>query len=188
MNSKTLSIIALALALTGAGISVSQADNNPPRKQRGTMMYDDMMYGGMMYGGMMYGGMMHGGMMPGGMMYGGMMPGGMLFTQLNLTDEQFQKIHSIMISAMPQRQNMLANMPAHMADAQALLNNPTFDESKAREMISKHQVLMVDNQLNMLKAHYQAFQVLTEQQKEQFNTLMAKHIAQMQQYLQGAQQ
>ena len=188
MNNKKLSIIAFALGLTCAGISVSQAENNPPTKQRGMMMSDDMMNGGMMNGGMMNGGMMNGGMMNGGMMNGGMMNGGMMFSSLNLTDQQFQKIQSIMtsaISAMPQRQNMMVNMPSHMAESQALLNNPTFDESKVREMIIKHHALMVDNQLNMLKAHHQALQVLTAQQKEQFNTLMAKHIAQMQQYLKG---
>ena len=201
MNNKKLSIIAFALSLTCAGISVSQAENNLPTKQRGMMMSDDMMNGGMMNGDMMNGdmmngdmmngGMMYGGMMYGGMMNGGMMNGGMMFSSLNLTDQQVQKIQSIMtsaISAMPQRQNMMVNMPSHMAESQALLNNPTFDESKVREMISKHHALMVDNQLNMLKAHHQALQVLTVQQKEQFNTLMAKHIAQMQQYLKGGQQ
>ena len=149
------------------------------------------MNGGMMYGGMMNGGMMNGGMMYGGMMNGGMMNGGMMFSQLNLTAEQQQKIQSIMTTAMASarnEQNMMTSMQAHMAESQALLNNPTFNESKAREMISKHQALMVDRQLQMLKAHHQAFQVLTEAQKEQANTLMAEHLALMQKYMKGFQQ
>ena len=136
MNKKITRIIALALGLSCVGISVSQAENNPPSKQRGMMMSRGMMSGGMMSGGMMYGGMMHGGMMSGGMMHGGMMSGGMMsggmmsggmfLSQLNLTDEQLQKIQSIMeaeLSTMPQRQQMMADMPTHMAESQALLNN-----------------------------------------------------------------
>ncbi len=212
MNNKKLSLIVLALGLSVAGTSVSQEDNNPPSTQRGMMMHGGMMHGGMMHGGMMHGGMMHGGMMHGGMMHGGMMHGGMMHggmmhggmmhcgmmhggmfdSQLNLTDEQLQKIRSIMetaVSTMPQRQQqIMVNMPAHMAESQLLLNNSTFDEDKAREMISKHQALMVDNQIDMLKAQHQALQVLTEQQKAQYSALMAKHMAQMQQYLQGGQQ
>jgi len=170
VNNNILSIIVLALGLTFTGLSVSQAHGNMRNNNAG---------------------MMHGGMMRGGMMHGGMMYGGMMFSQLNLTNAQQQKIQSIMTTAMGAmrgRQGMMTNMQAHMAESQSLLNSPTFDESKAREMISKHQALMVDIQLNMLKARHQAFQVLTEPQKEQFNTLMAQHSAMMQQYMPGIQQ
>jgi Spy/CpxP family protein refolding chaperone len=185
MSNKTLSIIALALGLTFANISVSQEHGNMQNNPGG------MMTGGMMNGGMMTGGMMNGGMMNGGMMTGGMMTAGMMFSQLNLTDEQQQKIQSIMTTAMASMhsgQNMMTNMQARIAESQTLLNSPTFDDAKAREMINKHQTLMVDNQLQMLKAHHHAFQVLTEPQKEQVNTLMAEHLALMQQYMKGFQQ
>ncbi|MFT7052926.1 MAG: protein CpxP, partial [Psychromonas sp.] len=200
MNNKTLSIMALAIGLTFANISVSQAHGNMQNNSGGMMtggmmpggmMHGGMMTGGMMPGGMMTGGMMTGGMMTGGMMTGGMMTGGMMFSQLNLTTEQQQKIQSIMTTAMASagnEQNMMTSMQAHMAESQALLNSPAFNESKAREMISKHQTLMVDRQMQMLKARHQAFQVLTEAQKEQANTLMAEHLALMQQYMKGFQQ
>jgi len=170
MNNKTLGIVALTIGLTFANISVSHAHGHMQNNA---------------------GGMMNGGMMNGGMMNGGMMAGGMMFSQLNLSTEQQQKIQSIMTTAMASMgsgQNMMSSMQSHMADSQALLNSPTFNESTAREMVSKHQALMVDSQLQMLKAHHQAFQVLTEAQKEQANTLMAEHLALMQQYMKGFKQ
>jgi Spy/CpxP family protein refolding chaperone len=205
MTNKKISIIALALGLTFANISVSQAhgrmQNNSGGWMHGGAMYGGMMHGGMMHGGMMNGGMMNGGMMNGGMMNGGMMNGGMMnggmmnggmmFSQLKLTTEQQRQIQSIMTTAMASMHsgpNMITNMQASTAESQALLNSPTFDDAKAREMISKHQTLMVDNQLQMLKAHHHAFQVLTEAQKEQVNILMAEHLALMQQYMKGFQQ
>jgi|GEM_PF-3103973 len=205
MNNKTLGIMALTIGLTFANISVIQAHGHMQNNSGGMtnggmmtggmmsggMMTGGMMSGGMMTGGMMSGGMMTGGMMHGGMMTGGMMHGGMMFSQLNLTTEQQQKIQSIMTTAMASMgsgQNMMTSMQAHMAESQALLNSPTFNESKAREMISKHQALMVDRQLQMLKAHHQAFQVLTEAQKEQVNTLMAEHLELMQQDMKGFKQ
>ena len=165
MNNKTLSIMALAIGLTFANISVSQA-HGKMQNNSGSMMH-------------------------GGMMNDGMMNGGMMFSQLNLTTEQQQKIQSIMTTAMAaarNEQNMMTSMQAHMAESQALLNSTTFNEAKASEVINKHQALMVDRQLQMLKAHHQAFQVLTEAQKEQVNTLMAEHLALMQQYMKGFKQ
>ena len=170
VKNKTLSIIVLALGLTSAGISVTQAQGNMKNNN---------------------GGMMHGGMMHGGMMHGGMMHGGMMYSQLNLTKAQQQQIQSIMTAAMeakPGGQSMMTNMQAHMAESQSLINSTTFDESKAREMIIKHQASMVDVQLNMLKARHQVFQVLTEPQKEQFNTLMTQRSTMMQQYMSGKPQ
>jgi Spy/CpxP family protein refolding chaperone len=205
MNNKKLSSMALALGLTFANISVSQAHGQMQKNtggwmhdciinggmMNGRMMTGGMMTGGMMHGGMMTGGMMHGGMMNGGMMHSGMMNGGMMFSTLNLTAEQQRQIQSIMttaMAAMHSGSNMMTNMQASTAESQALLNSPTFDDAKAREMISKQQTLMVDNQLQMLKADHHAFQVLTEAQKEQVNTLMAEHLALMQQYMKGFQQ
>ena len=172
VNNNTLSIIVLALGLTFAGISVSQAHGNMQNNN----------------GDMMQGGMMHGGMMHGGMIHGGMMHGDMMLSQLKLTNAQQQQIQSIMTTAMGAArggQSMIINMQAHMAESQSLINSPTFDESGAREMITKHHALMVDSQLNMLKARHQAFQVLTEPQKEQFNTLMTQHSAMMLHYMSG---
>ena len=48
VKNKTLSIIVLALGLTSAGISVTQAQGNMKNNNGG------MMHGGMMHGGMMY--------------------------------------------------------------------------------------------------------------------------------------
>jgi len=175
MNNKKLGVMALAIGLTFANISVSQAHGHMQNNATG----------------MMTGGKMHGGMMNGGMMHGGMMHGDMIFSQLSLTTDQQQKIQSIMTTAMASMsggQNMMTSMQAHMAESQALLNSPTFNEAKAREMISKHQALMVESQLQMLKAHHQAFQVLTEAQKEQVSTLMAEHLALMEQHMKGFKQ
>jgi Spy/CpxP family protein refolding chaperone len=200
MINKTLSIIALALGLTFANISVSQAHVNMKNNYgtwmhggttNGGMMHSGMINGGMMHSGMMHSGMMHSGMINGGMMHSGMINGGMMFSSLNLTAEQQQQIQSIMTTAMASMHsgpNMMTNMQASTAESQAMLNNPTFDDAKVREIISKQQALMVDNQLQMLKAHHHAFQVLTEAQKEQVNTLMAEHLALMQQYMKGFQQ
>jgi periplasmic protein CpxP/Spy len=184
MNNKTLSIMALALSLSFANISVSQADGH---------MHNNLgnMISGMINDGMMNSGMMNSGMMNGGMMSGGMMYGGMMFSQLNLTAEQQQKIQAIMETTMASARNgqsMMSLMQAHMTEAQALLNSPTFNESKAREMLNKLQTLMVDRQVQMLQAHHQAFQVLTEPQKAQVNTLMSEHLGLMQQYMKGFQQ
>ncbi|MDX2319733.1 MAG: Spy/CpxP family protein refolding chaperone [Moritella sp.] len=170
MKNKTLSIIVLALGLTSAGISVTQAQSH--------MKHNN-------------GGSMHGGMTHDGMMHGGMMHGGMMYSQLNLTEAQQQQIESILTNAMEAKsggQSMMTNMQAHMAESQSLINSATFDESKAREMITKHQASMVDVKLNMLKARHQVFQVLTEPQKEQFNTLMSQRSAKMQQYMSGKPQ
>ncbi|MFT5557851.1 MAG: Spy/CpxP family protein refolding chaperone [Psychromonas sp.] len=52
---------------------------------------------------------------------------------------------------------MMTNMQARIAESQALLNSPTFDDAKVREMISTQQTLMVDNKLQMLKVDHHAF-------------------------------
>ncbi|WP_157824429.1 Spy/CpxP family protein refolding chaperone [Moritella sp. Urea-trap-13] len=167
MNNNIFSIIVLALSLSSAGISVSQANDNMKNN------HGDMMYGGMMHGG------------------GGMMHGGMMYSQLNLTKAQQQQIQSIMTTAMEEKsggKSMITSMQTHMTESQSLINSATFDESKAREMITKHQASMVDVRLNMLKTRHQVFQVLTEPQKEQFNALMTQRSTMMQQYMSGIPQ
>lgn len=52
---------------------------------------------------------------------------------------------------------MMTNMQARIAESQALLNRPTFDDAKVREMISTQQTLMVNNKLQMLKVDHHAF-------------------------------
>jgi Spy/CpxP family protein refolding chaperone len=68
-----------------------------------------------------------------------------------------------MTQAMAGRQVMMANMPAYMAECQALTTAPTFDEAKARAMLAKRQGVMSENMLTMLKARHQAYQLLRGQ-------------------------
>ena len=158
MKTNKLTTAALTLGLTFGAASLALAHGN--------------MQGNMMQGcrGM------NGNMMGGNMMGGNMMMG--MFFQLDLITKQ--QIQAIMTQAMAGRQVMMANMPAYMAECQALTTAPTFDEAKARAMLAKRQGVMSENMLTMLKARHQAYQLLTPAQQEQYLILMQQMSANMQ--------
>ena len=170
MKTNKLTTAALTLGLTFGAASLALAHGN---------MQGNMMQGCRgMNGNMMGGNMMGGNMMGGNVMGGNMMMG--MFFQLDLSTKQQQEIQAIMTQAMAGRQVMMANMPAYMAECQALTTAPTFDEAKARAMLAKRQGVMSENMLTMLKARHQAYQLLTPAQQEQYLILMQQMSANMQ--------
>ncbi|HIP76360.1 MAG TPA: periplasmic heavy metal sensor [Psychromonas hadalis] len=90
-----------------------------------------------------------------------------MFSRLDLSDAQKTEIQAIMKNAHPQRGIMNKEMRAkHQSKMQALMAAPEFDEAMARSMIEEHQKMKTERKLGMMKARHDAYQVLTEDQKE----------------------
>lgn len=81
---------------------------------------------------------------------------------LNLTPEQKAKMDAIRDEMRKQND---ASHKARQAEMKALLNSPTFDEAKAKAMISKGND---ERALRRLKQHYDMYQVLTPEQRQKY--------------------
>ena len=160
MKTKTITAILIATALTFVGTSYAQ------QSTKGAQHHN--MSGGMM-------GMQHKGQM--GHMNMGGMP--MSFSQLNLTEQQQQKMQAMMASSQGQNTGWMANMQAHHAEMQALMESETFDDNMAKEMIERHQLQMSESRLTMLKTRHQMYQLLSDEQKEEFRNMQQSRMMNM---------
>ena len=95
----------------------------------------------------------------------------MAFSQLDLNADQKQIIDDIMAGAKAENQK---SRVAHRASMQAIMNNATFDEDAAKALMSQQQVQKEEKRLTMMEAKHQAFQLLTDEQKTQYNELKVK--------------
>ena len=109
---------------------------------------------------------------PGMMGQGGMM-GKKIFSQLDLTSEQEKQIDILMLEAKIEQVKLgKIDMKAHKKECLSLLKQDKFDEKQAAAMISSHQAQKALRKMIMLKARHQAYQLLSSEQKAQFELLV----------------
>lgn len=92
------------------------------------------------------------------------------FQKLNLTDQQKQEMKTIMTSQKAQNKNRKtdAERLAQRAEMQALMSAETFDEEKAKALISNQQSKNSERRLANMKAKHEMYQLLTDEQKAEF--------------------
>ncbi|AJF72792.1 periplasmic protein [Raoultella ornithinolytica] len=104
------------------------------------------------------------------------MPGGqhdMMFKGLNLTDAQKQQIRDIMKS---QRENMKRPSLDERRAMHALIASDTFDKAKAEAQIDKMEAQHKDMALSRIETQNKIYNILTPEQKKQFNANFEKHL------------
>lgn len=156
MKTKTIGTLLLATTLSVAGISYAVAGNNQGMKNQQDCTMSEKGKSGKHHGKMKH--------------------KQMGFAQLDLSDQQKQEMKTIMSSSKKQnkRQKSDSERLAHQAEMQALMHSETFDEEKAKALISKKQSKKGERKLAMLKAKHQMFQLLTDEQKVQYTELKMK--------------
>ncbi|MEI6896454.1 MAG: Spy/CpxP family protein refolding chaperone [Psychromonas sp.] len=154
MKTKTIKMLILASTLSVAGASYAVAatsqDSNKDT-QHCTMMKE----GGH--------GKHHGGH---GKHRGDNKHKNMTFKKLDLSDQQKQQMQSIMVSS---KKQMESNKLADKAKMQALMQAPTFNEVTAKALIEKKQSDRAARKLSTLKIHHQMYQLLTDEQKKEYD-------------------
>ncbi len=96
------------------------------------------------------------------------------FERLNLSDAQKKKIKAIMDANRPAQadaQARQAEFEQRRAAEQALISSKTFDETKARQMITEQQQQHADMMLKNMKMRHDVFQVLTPEQQKQWQDM-----------------
>jgi Spy/CpxP family protein refolding chaperone len=177
-----LSTIALTIALSLGLASVTYASSHQPKMEETTQT--QMQQKGNMNGNgncnmQQKRGMMHKGMHNG--MKGGM-KGGMrgIFSQLDLSAEQKSEIQAIMQNAHPKEMLMTPEMRDEKhAKMMALMSAPEFDKKTATEMLNAHHEKKMERKLTMMQARHDAYQVLTDDQKEQVKKIMEENRSKM---------
>ncbi|MEF3100527.1 ATP-independent periplasmic protein-refolding chaperone Spy [Raoultella terrigena] len=97
----------------------------------------------------------------------------MMFKGLNLTDAQKQQIRDIMKS---QRQNMKRPSLDERRAMHALIASDTFDKAKAEAQIDKMEAQHKDMALSRIETQNKIYNILTPEQKKQFNANFEKHL------------
>ncbi|TCQ77102.1 Spy/CpxP family protein refolding chaperone [Raoultella ornithinolytica] len=97
----------------------------------------------------------------------------MMFKGLNLTDAQKQQIRDIMKS---QRQNMKRPSLDERRAMHALIASDTFDKAKAEAQIDKMEAQHKDMALSRIETQNKIYNILTSEQKKQFNANFEKHL------------
>ncbi|MEI7375845.1 ATP-independent periplasmic protein-refolding chaperone Spy [Dickeya chrysanthemi] len=147
MSKLTAIVIASALALGSAGFAYA-ADTSVPDQGARMMKHHD-----------------------GGRGERGMMEENMMFKGLNLTDEQRQKMRDIMDNAKKDRTRPSAE---ERTQWHSLIAADSFDKTKAEAMVNKMAEANKAHMLKRLELHNQMYNVLTPEQKKQFNDNFAK--------------
>lgn len=97
----------------------------------------------------------------------------MMFKGLNLTDAQKQQIRDIMKS---QRENMKRPSLDERRAMHALIASDTFDKAKAEAQIDKMEAQHKDMALSRIETQNKIYNILTPEQKKQFNANFEKHL------------
>ncbi|HEY4467612.1 MAG TPA: ATP-independent periplasmic protein-refolding chaperone Spy [Klebsiella sp.] len=103
-------------------------------------------------------------------------PGGphdMMFKGLNLTDAQKTQIRDIMKS---QRENMKRPSLDERRAMHELVASDTFDKAKAEAQIDKMEAQHKEMALAHLETQNKIYNILTPEQKKQFNANFEKHL------------
>lgn len=90
--------------------------------------------------------------------------GNNIFSNLNLTKVQQQKINAIWDKL---RADKNMQRVAHKGNYD-VFDNASFDEAKVRTMINNKEQYRTDRKLAKMKARYDSFQVLTDEQKSDY--------------------
>ncbi|MDJ1656892.1 ATP-independent periplasmic protein-refolding chaperone Spy [Raoultella sp. Ech2A] len=104
-------------------------------------------------------------------MHGG--PHEMMFKGLNLTDAQKQQIRDIMKG---QRENMKRPSLDERRAMHELIASDTFDKAKAEAQIDKMEAQHKDMALSRIETQNKIYNILTPEQKKQFNANFEKHL------------
>ncbi|MGM3183432.1 ATP-independent periplasmic protein-refolding chaperone Spy [Dickeya oryzae] len=148
MSKLTVIMIASALALSSAGFAHAQ-DNPTPPDQGGRMMkHHDGARGERG------------------------MEENMMFKGLNLTDEQRQKMRDIMANAKKDRERPSADQRAQW---HSLIASDSFDKTKAEAVVNNMVEANKAHVLTRLEIQNKMYNVLTPDQKKQFNDNFARH-------------
>ncbi|PKH01178.1 hypothetical protein CXF72_18015 [Psychromonas sp. MB-3u-54] len=161
-------------ASEGSSMGMMGMGSVDSEEMRGEYMHGEDMDREDMHGEYMHGEDMDREDMHGEYMHGedmGMGEMSMNFSQLNLTDQQKQKIQAITVASINGNHQNMGYMQVHHADMQTLLNNTVFDENKAKTLMAEHHKQMGERMLAMLKMQHQIFQLLNNQQKEQLTDM-----------------
>ncbi|HBS7471156.1 TPA: ATP-independent periplasmic protein-refolding chaperone [Klebsiella pneumoniae] len=97
----------------------------------------------------------------------------MMFKGLNLTDAQKQQIRDIMKS---QRENMKRPSLEERRAMHDLIASDTFDKAKAEAQIDKMEAQHKAMALSRLETQNKIYNILTPEQKKQFNANFEKHL------------
>ena len=97
----------------------------------------------------------------------------MMFQGLNLTDAQKQQIRDIMKS---QRENMKRPSLEERRAMHDLIASDTFDKAKAEAQIDKMEAQHKAMALSRLETQNKIYNILTPEQKKQFNANFEKHL------------
>lgn len=159
MKTKTINTLILATALSVAGVSYAVAETNTDNTtyaQDCTKMQKDG-YGGK-----------HHSQKQRANKRGGIMG----FEKLNLTTEQKQEMKTIMTSHQEATEEL---RNAHKAEMQTLMQNDSFDETKAKALIAEKELTKENRALAMLQLKHQMYQVLTAEQQAEYETKPMRH-------------
>jgi Spy/CpxP family protein refolding chaperone len=147
MKTKTIKMLILttALSVTGASYAVAATNqDNTTNTQDCTMMQEDSHE----------------------KYHGRKKSKNMGFEKLNLSEQQKQQMKSITTASKKQREN---EKLAHQTEMQAFMQASTFNEKVAKTLIEKQQSDQVTRKISKLKRNYQMYQILTDEQKKQYN-------------------
>ena len=97
----------------------------------------------------------------------------MMFQGLNLTDAQKQQIRDIMKDS---RQHMKRPPQEEMREMHSLIASDSFDKAKAEAQISKMEAQHKDMMLSRLETQNKIYNILTPDQKKQFNANFEKRL------------
>ena len=97
----------------------------------------------------------------------------MMFKDLNLTDAQKTQIRDIMKS---QRENMKRPSLEERRAMHDLIASDTFDKAKAEAQIDKMEAQHKAMALSRLETQNKIYNILTPEQKKQFNANFEKHL------------
>ncbi|EFQ8866953.1 ATP-independent periplasmic protein-refolding chaperone [Salmonella enterica] len=97
----------------------------------------------------------------------------MMFKNLNLTDAQKQQIRDIMKAQREQMKRPLLEERRAMHD---IIASDTFDKAKAEAQITKMEAQRKANMLAHMETQNKIYNVLTPEQKKQYNANFEKHL------------
>lgn len=101
--------------------------------------------------------------------------GGMgMLKQLDLTAEQQAQVEQIMQKQRTEMKAAMKDRRAHRDEMKSLVEQDTFDASKAERLIKQHQDQERDAKLAMLRSQHEIYKVLTPEQREKAKVVRAE--------------
>lgn len=152
MKTKNIATILLATSLAFAGISSATAADSQNKDKMGCKNQSSEMH------------------------HGKMKHKRMGFSQLDLSDDQKQQMREIRKAAKEQHKGKHKGDRAnYRAEMLSLMNEASFNEDRAKVLINEQQSKSAEKRLSMLKAKHEMYQLLTDEQKQKYSELKAKH-------------